>query len=45
MKSEFYIDKVSKREAGELLLQYHHLKDISKSSKSGYNYGLFLKND
>jgi len=45
MKSEFYIDKVSKREAEELLLQYHYLKDISKSFKSGYNYGLFLKND
>jgi len=45
MKSEFYIDKVSKKEAEELLLQYHYLKDISKSFKSGYNYGLFLKND
>jgi len=45
MKSEFYIDKVSKREAEELLLQYHYLKDISKSFKSGHNYGLFLKND
>jgi len=45
MKSEFYIDKVSKKEAEELLLQYHYLKDISKSFKSGYNYGLFRKND
>jgi len=45
MKSEFYIDKVSKKEAEELLLKYHYLKDISKSFKSGYNYGLFLKND
>ena len=44
MKSEFYIDKVSKKEAEELLLQYHYLKDISKSFKSGYNYGLFKKN-
>ena len=45
MKSEFYIDKVSKKEAEELLLKYHYLKDISKSFKSGYNYGLFKKND
>jgi len=45
MKSEFYIDKISKKEAEELLLQYHYLKDISKSFKSGYNYGLFRKND
>ena len=45
MKSEFYIDKVSKKEAEELLLKYHYLKDISKSFKSGYNYGLFQKND
>jgi len=45
MKSEFYIDKVSKRKAEELLLQYHYLKDISKSFKSGYNYGLYKGND
>ena len=45
MKSDFYIDKVSKKEAEELLLKYHYLKDISKSFKSGYNYGLFKKND
>ena len=45
MKSEFYIDRVSKREAEELLLEYHYLKDVSKSFRSGYNYGLFLKND
>ena len=45
MKSDFYIDKISKRQAEDLLLQYHYLKDISKSFKSGYNYGLFKKND
>ena len=45
MKSDFYIDKVSKKQAEDLLLQYHYLKDISKSFKSGYNYGLFRKND
>jgi hypothetical protein len=45
MKSDFYIDKVSKKQAEELLLEYHYLKDISKSFKSGYNYGLFRKNE
>ena len=45
MKSDFYIDKVSKKQAEDLLLQYHYLKDISKSFKSGYNYGLFKHND
>jgi hypothetical protein len=45
VKSDFYIDKVSKKQAEDLLLQYHYLKDISKSFKSGYNYGLFKHND
>ena len=45
MKSDFYIDKVSKKQAEELLLQYHYLKDISKGFKSGFNYGLFKKNE
>ena len=45
MKSDFYIDKISKKQAGEILLEYHYLKDISKGFKSGYNYGLFKKND
>jgi hypothetical protein len=45
MKSDFYIDKVTKKQAEELLLQYHYLKDISKSFKSGYNYGLFKRNE
>jgi hypothetical protein len=45
MKSDFYLDKVSKKQAEELLLHYHYLKDISKSFKSGYNYGLFKKNE
>jgi hypothetical protein len=45
MKNEYYIEKVSKKEAEELLLKYHYLKDISKGFKSGYNYGLFKKND
>ena len=45
MKTDFYLEKISKKEAEELLLKYHYLKDFSKSFKSGYNYGLFRKND
>ena len=44
-KTDFYIDKVSKKQAEDILLEYHYLKDISKSFKSGYNYGLFKHND
>ena len=44
-KTEFYIDKISKKQAEELLLKYHYLKDLSKGFKSGYNYGLFQKNE
>ena len=45
MKSDYYIDRVSKSEAAELLLRFHYLKDISKTFKSGYNYGLYKNND
>ena len=45
MKSEYYIERISKKDAGEILLKYHYLKDFSKGFKSGYNYGLFKKND
>ncbi len=45
MKTDFYINVVSKKQAEELLLQYHYLKDISKAFKSGWNYGLFEKNE
>lgn len=45
MKSDFYIDKVSKKQAEDILLKYHYLKDLSKGFKSGYNYGLFRRND
>jgi len=41
MKSDFYIDRVSKDEVKNLLYTYHYLKDESKDFKSGYNYGLF----
>lgn len=40
-KTEFTIEKITKKEAATILLQYHYLKDKSKSFKSGYNYGLF----
>lgn len=45
MKSDFYIDRITKKQAEELLLKYHYLKDISKGFKSGYNYGLFRNNE
>jgi hypothetical protein len=45
MKSDFYIDTITKKQAEELLLKYHYLKDISKTFRSGYNYGLFKNND
>ena len=43
MKSDFYLDKVSKEEIKELLYTYHYLKDESKDFKSGYNYSLYRK--
>lgn len=45
MKSDFYIDKISKKQAKQILLEYHYLKDISRGFKSGNNYGLFRKNN
>ena len=45
MKSDYYIERINKKQAEELLLQYHYLKDFSKGFKSGYNYGLFKRND
>lgn len=42
MKSDYYINPITKQEAGEILLRYHYLKDISKGFKSGYNYGLVI---
>jgi hypothetical protein len=41
MKSQYYIERVSKKELEPLLLTYHYLKDESKTFKSHYNYGLF----
>ena len=45
MKSDFYIDKVSKEELKELLYTHHYLKDESKDFKSGWNYGLFKRSE
>ena len=45
MKSDYTIDRVSKSEAADLLLRFHYLKDMSKTFKSGYNYGLYKNND
>ena len=43
MKSDFYIDRVSKEEIKELLYTHHYLKDQSKDFKAGFNYGLYRK--
>jgi len=40
-KTDFKIEKISKSQAGTILLKHHYLKDISKGFKSGHNYGLF----
>ena len=45
MKSQYYIERVAKKELEPLLLTYHYLKDESKTYKSGYNYGLFKHSD
>jgi hypothetical protein len=45
MKSDFYLEKITKKQSQEILLTYHYLKDISKGFKSGYNYGLFKKSE
>tara|TARA_B000000532_G_C18698383_1_gene332803 strand:- start:9 stop:596 length:588 start_codon:yes stop_codon:yes gene_type:complete len=45
LKSDYHIDRVNKKESAELLLRFHYLKDISKTFKSGYNYGLYKNND
>lgn len=44
MKSDYHIDRVTKSDAAELLLRFHYLKDVSKTFKSGYNYGLYKNN-
>jgi hypothetical protein len=44
VKSDYHIDRVTKSDAADLLLRFHYLKDISKTFKSGYNYGLYKNN-
>jgi len=45
MKSQYYIERVTKKELEHLLLTYHYLKDESKTYKSGFNYGLFKRSE
>jgi hypothetical protein len=45
MKSQYYIDRVTKKELEPLFLTHHYLKDESKTFKSWYNYGLFKHTD
>jgi hypothetical protein len=45
MKSDFFIDRVSKEEIKHLLYNFHYLKDQSKDFKSGFNYGLYRKSN
>ena len=45
MKDDFEIKTVNKRQAAEILLKFHYLKDESKGFKSGFNYGLFKGNE
>jgi|TARA_R100000084_G_scaffold99802_2_gene54322 hypothetical protein len=45
VKTDYTIDRVTKSEAADLLLRFHYLKDISKTFKSGYNYGLYKNNE
>lgn len=40
-KSDFIIKRIDKKSAGDILLKYHYLKDISKGFKSGFNYGCY----
>ena len=45
MKSQYYIERVTKKELEPLFLTHHYLKDESKTFKSWYNYGLFKHTD
>ena len=45
MKSQYYIEQVTKKELEPLFLTHHYLKDESKTFKSWYNYGLFKHTD
>lgn len=45
MKKEYSIQRISKEQCADILLNYHYLKDISRGFKSGFNYGLFMGDD
>ena len=40
-KLGYFIKTITKAEASEILFSFHYLSSVSKSFKSGYNYGLF----
>lgn len=44
-KSQYYIERVDKNTIKNLLYTHHYLKDESKDFRSGWNYGLFKKNE
>ena len=43
--TQYYIDRVGKKDIDDLLNTHHYLKDESKDFKSGFNYGLFKQTD
>lgn len=43
-KLQFSIKLITKDECAEILIKYHYLSRISRSFKSGYNFGLFKDN-
>ena len=44
MKTDYSVAPITKKEATDILLTFHYLKDISRGFKSGYNYGLIKDN-
>jgi len=44
MKTDYSIAPITKKEASDILLTFHYLKDMSKDFKSGFNYGLIKDN-
>jgi hypothetical protein len=44
-KENLSVKRISKEQAGTILLKYHYLSGISKGFKSGHNYGCFKENE
>ncbi len=44
-KEQFSISMVNRTQCATILLKYHYLRNISKSFKTGINYGLFKNDD